>query len=113
MIHFILPGDTLENIAEKIGLENPVYLKEFHNQHCLKEDFIVDDLIPGKKLVLPDLAKIKAYNDKNDAPFKSPELNPKLRLIQLVLMKNLKLQLKNHPSSMVKLLRINFLISHL
>lgn len=78
MIHFILPGDTLENIAEKIRLENPVYLKEFHNQHCLKEDFIVHDLIPGKKLLLPDLAKIKAYNDKNDAPFKSLELNPKI-----------------------------------
>lgn len=78
MIHFILPGDTLENIAEKIRLENPVYLKEFHNQHCLKEDFIVDDLVSGKKLVLPDLAKIKAYNDKNDAPFKSPKLNPKI-----------------------------------
>ncbi|WP_411811063.1 hypothetical protein ACLB9Y_13140 [Chryseobacterium scophthalmum] len=78
MIHFILPGDTLENIAEKIGLENSVYLKEFHNQHCLKEDFIVDDLIPGKKLLLPDFTKIKAYNDKNDAPFKSPELNPKI-----------------------------------
>ncbi len=78
MIHFILPGDTLENISEKIRLENPVYLKGFHNQHCLKEDFIVDDLIPGKKLLLPDFAKIKAYNDKNDAPFKSPELNPKI-----------------------------------
>lgn len=78
MIHFILPGDTVENIAEKISLENPVYLKEFHNQHCLKEDFIVDDLIPGKKLLLPDFAKIKAYNDKNDAPFKSLELNPKI-----------------------------------
>jgi len=78
MIHFILPGDTLENIAEKIRLENPVYLKEFHNQHCLKEDFIVDDLIPGKKLLLPDFTKIKTYNDKNDAPFKSPELNPKI-----------------------------------
>lgn len=78
MIHFILPGDTLENIAEKIRLENPVYLKEFHNQYCLKEDFIDDNLIPGKKLLLPDFAKIKAYNDKNDAPFKSPELNPKI-----------------------------------
>lgn len=78
MIHFILPGDNLENIAEKIRLENPVYLKEFHNQHCLKEDFIVDDLIPGKKLLLPDFSKIKTYNDKNDAPFKSPELNPKI-----------------------------------
>jgi hypothetical protein len=78
MIHFILPGDTLENIAEKIGLENSVHLKDFHNQHCLKEDLIIDDLIPGKKLLLPDLAKIKVYNDKNDAPFKSPELNPKI-----------------------------------
>lgn len=78
MIHFILPGDTLENIAEKINLENPVYLKEFHNQHCLKEDFIVDDLIPGKKLLLPDFIIIKTYNDKNDAPFKSLELNPKI-----------------------------------
>ncbi|MEG1589974.1 hypothetical protein [Chryseobacterium sp.] len=78
MIHFILPGDTLENIAEKIGLENLVHLKDFHNQHCLKEDLIVGDLIPGKKLFLPDLAKIKEYNDKNDAPFKSPELNPKI-----------------------------------
>ncbi|MBO6183106.1 MAG: hypothetical protein J6O88_00240 [Chryseobacterium sp.] len=78
MIHFILPGDTLENIAEKIRLENPVYLKEFHNQHCLKEDVIVDDLVSGKKLLLPDFTKVKAYNDKNDAPFKSPELNPKI-----------------------------------
>lgn len=78
MIHFILPGDTVENIAEKIRLENPVYLKEFHNQHCLKEDFIDDDLIPGKKLLLPDFSKIKAYNDKNDASFKSLELNPKM-----------------------------------
>lgn len=78
MIHFILPGDTLENIAEKIRLENPVYLKEFHNQYCLKDDSIVDHLVPGKKLLLPDFAKIKAYNDKNDAPFKSPELNPKI-----------------------------------
>ncbi|WP_445431492.1 hypothetical protein [Chryseobacterium indoltheticum] len=78
MIHFILPGDTVENIAEKIRLENPVYLKEFHNQHCLKEDRIVDHLVAGKKLLLPDFSKIKVYNDKNDAPFKSPELNPKI-----------------------------------
>lgn len=78
MIHFILPGDTLENVAEKIKLENPVYLKEFHNIHCTNDDFIIDELIPGKKLLLPDFAKIKGYNDKNDAPFKSAELNPKI-----------------------------------
>lgn len=78
MVHFIVPGDTLQKIAHEINLENPVYLKEFHNQHCLKEDRIVDHLVPGKKLLLPDFAKIKVYNDKNDAPFKSLELNPKI-----------------------------------
>ncbi|MFY1047689.1 hypothetical protein [Chryseobacterium sp. GP-SGM7] len=76
MVHFILPGDTLQKIAEEIQLENPAYLKEFHNNHCIKEDFIINDLIPGKKLLLPDLGRIKTYNSKNDAPFKSPEVNP-------------------------------------
>lgn len=78
MVHFILPGDTLQKIAEEIQLENPVYLKEFHNNHCGKEDFITENLIPGKKLLLPNLARIKTYNSKNDAPFKSPEVNPKI-----------------------------------
>lgn len=78
MIHFILPGDTLENIAEQIKLENPVYLKEFHNLHCIKEDFITENLVPGKKLLIPDFKKIESYNAKNDAPFKSKERNPVL-----------------------------------
>ncbi|MGO4710096.1 hypothetical protein AB4Y90_13455 [Chryseobacterium sp. 2TAF14] len=94
MIHFILPGDTLENIAEKIALENPVYLKEFHNQHCQKEDFIADHLIPGKKLVLPDFLKIKAYNDKNDAPFKSLELNPRIGFNPFGFNENFKVNVK-------------------
>lgn len=90
MVHFILPGDTLQKISEEIQLENSVYLKEFHNTHCAKEDFINNDLIPGKKLLLPDLAKIKAYNSKNDAPFKSPELNPKIDFIPVGFNQNFK-----------------------
>ncbi|OCK53400.1 hypothetical protein BA768_02345 [Chryseobacterium sp. CBo1] len=78
MIHFILPGDTLENIAEKIKLENPVYVKEFHNTYCRHEDFIEKELVPGKKLLLPDLKKINDYNARNDAPFKSLERNPEI-----------------------------------
>lgn len=99
MIHFILPGDTVENIAEKIRLENPVYLKEFHNQHCLKEDFIVDDLIPGKKLLLPDFSKIKAYNDKNDAPFKSLELNPKIAFDPIGFNEKFKIKIKESSNA--------------
>lgn len=78
IVHFILSGQTLESISEEINLENPKYLKEFHNTHCAKEDFIYDELIPRKKLLIPDLNKIKEYNSKNDAPFKEPKLNPVL-----------------------------------
>ncbi|WP_312901956.1 hypothetical protein [Chryseobacterium taichungense] len=76
IVHFILSGETLESISEEINLENPKYLKEFHNKHCAREDFIHDDLIPRKKLLIPDINKIKEYNSRNDAPFKNPKLNP-------------------------------------
>lgn len=78
IVHFILSGQTLESISEEIKLENPKYLKEFHNTHCAKEDFIYDELIPRKKLLIPDINKIKEYNSKNDAPSKEPKLNPVL-----------------------------------
>ncbi|MDQ0595308.1 hypothetical protein QFZ37_003677 [Chryseobacterium ginsenosidimutans] len=78
IVHFILSGETLESISEEINLENPEYLKEFHNTYCAREDFIYDKLIPRKKLLIPDTNKIKEYNSKNDAPFKHPKLNPEL-----------------------------------
>lgn len=77
-VHFILSGETLESIAEEINLENPKYLKEFHNTHCAREDFIYDDLVPRKKLLIPDIHKIKEYNSRNDAPFKDLKLNPEI-----------------------------------
>lgn len=39
---------------------------------------IETELVPGRKLLLPDFAKIEFYNAKNDAPFKSAEQNPKI-----------------------------------
>lgn len=77
-VHFILSGETLESIAEEINLENPEYLKEFHNAHCAREDFIYDNLVPRKKLLIPDIHKIKEYNSRNDAPFKDLKLNPEI-----------------------------------
>ncbi|WP_042720534.1 hypothetical protein [Flavobacterium sp. B17] len=78
IVHFILSGETLESISEEIQLENPEYLKEFHNKYCAREDFIYDDLIPRKKLLIPDIDKIREYNSRNDAYFKNPRLNPVL-----------------------------------
>ncbi|GEN78121.1 hypothetical protein [Chryseobacterium hagamense] len=77
-IHFILSGETLESIAEEIHLENPEYLKEFHNTRCAREDIIDKALVPGKKLMIPDPGKIREYNSRNDAPFKHPRLNPQI-----------------------------------
>lgn len=95
MIHFILPGDTLENISEKIKLENPVYLKEFHNTYCRHEDFIQkDELIPGKRLLLPDLKRINEYNARNDAPFKSLERNPEIIFDPVGFAKDFKVKIK-------------------
>lgn len=78
IVHFILSGETLESISEEIHLENPKYLKEFHNTHCAREDFIQDMLIPGKKLIIPGINKVREYNSLNDAPFKNPKLNPEI-----------------------------------
>lgn len=78
IVHFILHGETLESISEEIKLENPKYLKEYHNQRCAREDYINDELIPRKKLLIPELKDIQGYNAKNDAPFKHPKRNPTL-----------------------------------
>lgn len=80
-VHFILSGETLESISEEINLENPKYLKEFHNKHCAKEDIIHRDLIPGRKLLVPHINIIREYNSRNDAPFKHPKLNPDIPFV--------------------------------
>ncbi|MCY0978064.1 hypothetical protein PGH12_17035 [Chryseobacterium wangxinyae] len=77
-VHFILHGETFQSIADQINLENPLYIKEFHNQHCAREDFIYEDLVPRKKLLLPDVFTVHRLNAKNDAPFKDPDRNPKI-----------------------------------
>jgi len=78
MVHFILSGETLESISEEIRLENPKYLKEYHNQRCAREDYIHDRLVPGKRLLIPGIKEIIEYNSRNDAPFKAVRLNPEL-----------------------------------
>lgn len=78
ILHFIRHGDTLQSIAEQINLENPLYIKEFHNSNCAGQDYIVEHLVAGKKLFLPDHFTVQQYNSRNDAVFKSVERNPKI-----------------------------------
>lgn len=108
MIHFILPGDTLENIAEKIKLENPVYVKEFHNTYCRHEDYIEKELVPGKKLLLPDLKKINDYNARNDAPFKSLERNPEIIFDPVGFSNDFKVKIKESTNDGGKIIENGF-----
>lgn len=78
MFHYIKNGDTLATLATEIGLENPVYLKQYNNAQCLPEDLITEELEPGKRVLLPKLNEIEHYNAFKDAPFRLPKANPGL-----------------------------------
>lgn len=78
MFHYIKNGDTLATLATEIGLENPVYLKEYNNAQCLPSDLIAEELEPGKRVLLPKLNEIERYNALKDAPFRLPKANPGL-----------------------------------
>ena len=79
MFHYIKNGDTLAGLATEIGLENPVYLKEYNNAQCLPADLIIEELEPGKRVLLPKLTEIENYNALKDAPFRLPQANPDLQ----------------------------------
>lgn len=78
MFHYVKNGDTLAGLATEIGLENPFYLKEYNNAQCLPDDLIIDELQPGKRVLLPKLTEIEDYNALKDAPFRLPKANPDL-----------------------------------
>lgn len=64
IIYLALPGDTLEKISSDLKIENPVYIREFHNQHCAKHERFYTDVKPGQSLLLPFGNEIKELNKK-------------------------------------------------
>jgi hypothetical protein len=65
MITYIaLPNDSLEKIASDLKIENPIYLREFHNIHCAKHERFFGDLRTGQSLLLPFGNEIKELNKK-------------------------------------------------
>ena len=64
--YMTLPGDTLEKIASDLKVENPVYLKEFHNTCCARHDRLTEpvQLNAGMLLHIPFGDDIKKLNRK-------------------------------------------------
>jgi len=92
--HITLPGETLEKISSDLKIENPIYLREFHNTHCAKHERFDADLKTGQSLLLPFGNEIKELNNKiiengdslyyhpphGKIPFQIPLLNGKYKI---------------------------------
>ncbi|WP_336961335.1 hypothetical protein [Chryseobacterium contaminans] len=68
--YMTLPGDTLEKIASDLKVENPVYLKDFHNKHCAVYDRLAEPvkMKPGTLLLIPfgdEIIKLNQEINKN------------------------------------------------
>ncbi|MGN7866736.1 hypothetical protein [Chryseobacterium sp. 22458] len=64
--YMTLPGDTLEKIAADLKVENPAYLKEFHNTYCALHNRLAEpvQLKPGTLLHIPFGNEINILNQK-------------------------------------------------
>lgn len=53
--YMTLPDDTLEKIASNLKVENPTYLRDFHNKHCAVNDRLAEPvkMKPGMLLLIP------------------------------------------------------------
>lgn len=68
--YMTLPDDTLEKIASDLKVENPTYLRDFHNKHCAVYDRLAEPvkMKPGMLLLIPfgdEISKLNQEINKN------------------------------------------------
>ncbi|WP_407480973.1 hypothetical protein [Elizabethkingia meningoseptica] len=64
MIYNAKPGQTLAEICDGIRLENPNYLKDFHNKNCSFLDYIEGDISSTTRLSVPSTKQVEQMNQK-------------------------------------------------
>lgn len=64
--YMTLPDDTLEKIASDLKVENPTYLKDFHNKHCAVYNRLAEPvkMKPGTLLLIPFGDEIRTLNQE-------------------------------------------------
>ncbi|AZA92343.1 Uncharacterised protein [Chryseobacterium nakagawai] len=64
--YMTLPDDTLEKLASDLKVENPTYLKDFHNKHCAVYDKLAEPvkIKPGTLLLIPFGEEIHKLNQE-------------------------------------------------
>lgn len=64
MIYNAKPGQTLAEICDGIRLENPNYLRDFHNKNCSLLDYIEGDISNTTKFLIPSAKQVEQMNQK-------------------------------------------------
>lgn len=65
-LYFVKQGETLDRISWNLGLENPRYLREYHNERCSYLDIVPENgtLRFLQKLYIPSSTEISSINKK-------------------------------------------------
>lgn len=64
IIYYTQSGQSLSDLCNEIQLENPEYLKEYHNQNCSFSDRFDGDIVQGMKIYIPSSTEILELNKK-------------------------------------------------
>ncbi|MEJ5106566.1 hypothetical protein [Chryseobacterium sp. MYb328] len=62
--YYVKEGQSLVDLCHEIQLENPEYLKEYHNQNCSLTERLKDDIVQGIKLYIPSSSEIHEINKR-------------------------------------------------
>ncbi|MCD0478907.1 hypothetical protein LPB90_10590 [Chryseobacterium sp. LC2016-29] len=72
MINLVRPDQTLAELCDELRLENPDYLRDFHNKNCHPTERIEGNNIGGKSILVPtkdQIAEINREVRKNNESF--------------------------------------------
>ena len=64
IIYYTQSGQSLADLCNEIQLENPKYLRDYHNRNCSLSERFDGDIVQGMKLYIPSSPEILGLNKK-------------------------------------------------
>lgn len=64
ILYYTKSGQSLADLCNEIQLENPEYLRDYHNQNCLLSERFTDDIVQGMKIYIPSSPEILELNKR-------------------------------------------------
>jgi len=64
IIYYTKSGQSLADLCNEIQLENPEYLRDYHNQNCSLSERFTGDIVQGMKIYIPSSTEILELNKK-------------------------------------------------